>query len=408
MPLRFTHLTRPAIRKLQGGKRITEHGVTAEKMGNGDVRYSVNVMTDGERVHRVVGKDSEGITRTQAEQLIERLRTEAREGRLSLPRGRKTVLGFSTAAGEYIEKLKRGEGRKPPKNIPRKKMHLRLHLKPFFREQRLDKIAVFTILQYKKVRRREGASVSTINRELTTLIHMLHEGVHWKWIKALPCKIAKDEEGEGRRITLSDEEADALLSAAISDQDTYCWLFVAFGLNTAMRHSEILSARFDQVDFSRRRLFIQEAKAGSREQPMTPALVDILRRERGMRDDDDQDGWIFPALRAGLSVDGHRTRMDRPFRRAVIRAGLDPAKVTPHVMRHTAITNLVTAGVDLATIQTISGHKTLEMVLRYTHVSDPHIDRAIRAIGRGVPEPTANETPRAVTPGLHIVTKRPA
>ncbi|WP_370385484.1 tyrosine-type recombinase/integrase [Novosphingobium sp. EMRT-2] len=43
--------------------------------------------------------------------------------------------------------------------------------------------------------------------------------------------------------------------------------------------------------------------------------------------------------------------MDRQFQRAVIRAKLDPAKVTPHVMRHTGITRLVMAGVDLPTIQ---------------------------------------------------------
>jgi site-specific recombinase XerD len=50
--------------------------------------------------------------------------------------------------------------------------------------------------------------------------------------------------------------------------------------------------------------------------------------------------------------------MDRPFEDAVIRAGLDPVLITPHVMRHTAITKLVKAGVDLPTIQRISGHKT--------------------------------------------------
>lgn len=75
--------------------------------------------------------------------------------------------------------------------------------------------------------------------------------------------------------------------------------------------------------------------------------------------------------------------MDRQFQRAVVRAQLDPAKVTPHVMRHTGITKLVEAGIDLPTIQRISGHKTLAMVMRYVHLSDDHIDRAIEAIGTG-------------------------
>ncbi len=47
MPLRFTHLTRPAIRKLQAGERITEHGITAEGLKDGDVRYPWPAITQG-------------------------------------------------------------------------------------------------------------------------------------------------------------------------------------------------------------------------------------------------------------------------------------------------------------------------------------------------------------------------
>jgi integrase len=93
--------------------------------------------------------------------------------------------------------------------------------------------------------------------------------------------------------------------------------------------------------------------------------------------------------------------MAKPFRRAVIGAGLDPQLVTPHVMRHTAITNLVQAGVDLPTVQAISGHKTLAMVLRYTHVHGTHVDRAIAAIGRALPELRASKDTDTTTRELH-------
>ena len=215
-----------------------------------------------------------------------------------------------------------------------------------------------------------------------------------------------EKEGRGRIVVLGDVEVDALLRAAVEDQDPDCWLFVLFGLNTAMRHSEMLQARFDQIDFAMLRLYVPQAKAGEREQPITPELAEILRKEREGRDD--PDGWIFPSARPRLCRFGHRTRMDRPFRRAVGRAGLDPAKVTPHVMRHTAITNLVMSGADLPTIQRISGHKTLAMVLRYTHVHGRHIDQAVRAIGRGLPEPSKNKNAGASTPKLHTVPKRSA
>jgi site-specific recombinase XerD len=123
---------------------------------------------------------------------------------------------------------------------------------------------------------------------------------------------------------------------------------------------------------------------------------------------DQRIGWIFPTPHPNASLTGHRFRMDAPFRPAVTKAGLDPSLVSPHVMRHTAITNLVKAGVDLPTIQRISGHKTLAMVLRYTHVHGPHIDQAMRTIGLGIPEREPNEAAGTTTPELHRIPKRPA
>ncbi len=91
----------------------------------------------------------------------------------------------------------------------------------------------------------------------------------------------------------------------------------------------------------------------------------------------------------------------RRFRNAVKAAGLDSVAITPHVMRHTAVTKLVQSGADLATVQRISGHKTLSMVMRNTHVHGQHIDQAIGAIGRGLPEPSGNKISGAVTLNLH-------
>ncbi|MEE8227422.1 MAG: tyrosine-type recombinase/integrase, partial [Kiloniellales bacterium] len=314
--------------------------------------------------------------------------------------GRKTHLTFAKAADDYLERLEETAG----KNLKVKRRHLNRNLVPFFSEQRLNAITTFTIERYKKRRTKAGAAVGTINREFTTLSHLFSKAVEWKWIAAKPCKIPKDKEERGRIVVLSDEEADALLRAAVADQDPYCWLFVMFGLNTAMRHGEILRARFDQLDLGNFRLHIPEAKAGTRAQPFTPELAEVLTREREMADD--QEGWIFPALRPGLSRFGHRTHMGRPFKRAVERAGLDPSNITPHVMRHTAITNLVQSGVDLPTIQKISGHKTLAMVLRYTHVHGPHIDQAMRVLGRRIPEPQENKNLGAATPKLHTPPKQ--
>jgi integrase len=375
---------------LRPGERINEHGITAECQRNGDIRYSVNVMVDGTRLHRVVGRDSEGVTREQGERLIEKLKTEAREGRLDLPTGRKLHRSFKESAEEYLQRLDDTSG----KDLANKRRHLLTHLVPYFGNQRADQLKPFAIQQYRKKRLGQGASDATVNRELSTLLHLLNRAIEWKWIKpdAKP-KIERAKEKRKAIRVLTQEQADRLMKAAMQDQDGRLWLFVAFGLGAAMRHSEILRVRYDEIDFDSCRIWIDKAKAGEREQPITPALRDALKRQQAM--EDDPAGWVFPSVRK--SMDPHRRDMREPFSRAVVRAGLDPAKVTPHVMRHTAITRLVKSGADLPTIQKISGHKTLAMVLHYAHVHGTHIDNAISALDMSFPD--------AVTPKLHTPAK---
>ena len=106
-------------------------------------------------------------------------------------------------------------------------------------------------------------------------------------------------------------------------------------------------------------------------------LATIL--ERVMQQRGEREGFLFKG--GPGSATGYRHTFRKAFQRAVERAGMDPASVTPHVLRHTAITKLVKAGVDLPTIQRVSGHKTLAMVLRYSHVDGAHIDSAISHLG---------------------------
>src|ERR1700730_13893377 len=262
----FLKLSRPSMRKLAKGGKITEHGITFERLANGDGVFSVNVMADGHRIHRVLGRESEGVTRTQAEEFIEKVRSEAREGRLSLPPGRKTHCSFAEAAKNYVDRLEETNG----KNLVAKRRQLRLYLTPFFGSQRLDSISTFTVDRYKRRRLDAGASNGTINLELATLSHLFNSAIEWGWLKSRPCKIRLLAKAQGRIVALTDDQADTLLEAAVADDDPHCWLFVAFGLIQAMAHREILRARFAWLDFDKLRLFVPRAKGGRREQPITP------------------------------------------------------------------------------------------------------------------------------------------
>lgn len=395
MSLRFKNLTRPAIKALPPGKNISEHGIHVSRLANGDLRYAINIMVDGHRIHRVIGRESDGVTREQAERAIEALRTRAREERLDLPTGRKVHRIFAEAAKAYLERIE--DHPKHGRNLKCKRRHLLDRLVPHFNQQRLDKLTDAAIAQYVKSRRNDRAAVSTINRELSTLNHFLNRLVEWKWLRAdLKPKLAKGPEARKQIVVLDDTDKQALMRAAIADQDPQMWLFVAVAMGTGMRHSEILRIRWEEIDFANLRIYVGKAKAGQREQPIPPSLSQMLRHEHEALGT--PTGWLFSTSHASARHE-HRQQMSEPFRRVVERAGLDPAKVTLHVLRHTAVTALIKGGVDLPTVQRISGHKTLAMVLRYTHLTNDHVDKSVETLGAALSA--------AFTPELHTATEEP-
>lgn len=371
MALKFHKLTRANTRKLRPGKKLQEHGISFERTANGDGRYSINIMVDGVRVHRVIGKESEGVTRKQAEDFIEQARTDARKGRLNLPKGRKVVLGFREAADKYLIKLEKGNG----KDLYMKKFRFEGHLKPFFKDKSIAKITSFDIERYKKYRLEEGAKPGTINRELSAFSHLYTKAIEWNWIDHRPFAMKKFNEDRGRIVYLTPEQITKLLNAAKQDQNEHIYPFIVIGLETSMRKMETLSIRLEHIDTARRIIYIPQAKGGAREQPITKRLADFLTGYIETADPGQE--WLFPSP---ASRTGHTVSIEKPFRRVVKNAGLDDKEVVRHTLRHTAITHLVQAGVDLPTVQRISGHKSFDMVVRYSHQNGKHIKSAMEKL----------------------------
>jgi integrase len=188
----------------------------------------------------------------------------------------------------------------------------------------------------------------------------------------LPAKLRRLKEDQGRITYLTVEQASKLLECAKADQNWQIYPFIYIGLRTAMRRSEILRIRREHVDVDRRTIYIPMAKAGAREQPMPGDLAEFLKGFLAAMPTGTP--WLFPS--AG-SKSGHTVDIRMPFPRVVAAGGLDPDEVVRHTLRHTAITHLVQAGVDLPTVKRISGHKTLIMVERYAHANGEHIKAAM-------------------------------
>jgi integrase len=345
-------------------------------------------MINGLRYNRAVGTESDGVTREQAEQYLEQLKTDARHDRLDLPV--KVVeakpLTFKEAADEYLNRIEQ-EG--SAKDVPTKEQKLEMYIVPFFGQMLITEITTFDVERYKKQRLSEfsirggdklgttkkgGKSVpvqpATVNRSLNVLSHIFSKAIEWGWIDKRPAiKLLKLE---NQRITyLSAEQISRLLNVAKQDINPDIYPFIVIGLEAGMRKAEILRIRVEHIDLLKRKIYIHQAKVGAREQPITENITHLLAQR--LQNAANQE-WLFPSE---TSKTGHVISIEKPFRRVVLAAGLDPKVVLRHTLRHTCITHLVQAGVDLPTVQRISGHKTMAMVLRYTHQDDQHLQEAM-------------------------------
>lgn len=272
---------------------------------------------------------------------------------------------------------------------------LRLHLVPFFTITPLVKISTFDIERYKKKRLQEqslhggdkigrsgqnGATANpvmpgTVNRELAVLSHLFSKAVEWKWLDSKPALIKRLKVENARITYLTTEQIKRLLEAAREDQNQDIYPFIVIGLETSMRRMEILSIKLEHIDIGKRIIFIPKAKAGAREQLITQFLADFLQGY--IKAAQPNQVWLFPAEK---SESGHTMNIEKPFRRVVGNAGLEVKEVLRHTLQHTAITHLVQAGVDLPTVQRISGHKTMQMVVRYSHKNGEHIREAMEKL----------------------------
>jgi integrase/recombinase XerD len=86
--------------------------------------------------------------------------------------------------------------------------------------------------------------------------------------------------------------------------------------------------------------------------------------------------WLFPSH----GEVGHltRQRFGQVLKDAAVQAGLDPGKVSPHVLRHAFASHLLAHGADLRTVQQLLGHADIATTQIYTHVLEERLAQLVR------------------------------
>jgi integrase len=241
-------------------------------------------------------------------------------------------------------------------------------LLPYWSETPIGRIHKAMTVDYRK-RRHAAKAVTdtTINRDLEALRHILFWAVDEGLLVTNPLSRMRltPERRKPRSVLGVDEEGKLLTSAAIHLRP-----IIVMALDTGMRRGELLSQRWEHVDFNRNLLFVTRSKTAGgegREIPFTNRVHNLLLAQR------QEEGLLFTFKGKPIRI------IKTAWRSAVRRACIRYRRF--HDLRHTFNTRLMEAGVMQEVRKALMGHSSGEDVNSiYTHVELPVKREAIRKL----------------------------
>lgn len=327
-----------------------------------------------------IRKTLNGFSKRDAEVWERRVLAELASGTY----GRKedgVVPTFAEFSREFVENYATPNNK--PSEVESKQAILKLHLVPTFGALRLADIDGRRIEAFKAVQRKADLSPKSVNNQLAVLRRILAVAHEWGVIAAVP-KVTWLKAPKPEFDFLDFEEAERLLAGA----DPAWRPMILVGLKAGLRQGELLALRWEDADLVTGRLLIRRAvargkigtpKSGKgREVPLSAESVRALMSYRHRKGE-----LVFCAENGRMLRKGEcKWPLWSACRAAVLR------RIGWHVLRHTFASHLVMKGVPLKVVQELLGHATIEMTMRYAHLS-PAVSRDAVAL---LDVPSSNST----------------
>jgi len=248
---------------------------------------------------------------------------------------------------------------------------LQRHILPVFSDSKLEAITRFALSRWLEGLRDKGLSPSTCNRALFLVKYIFNCARRWGFMAESPAQDVQSlPEKEFRERYLSEEEARQLIDALAAEKDQQAANVVRLLLFTGARKSEVLAARWENVDLERRILTVPLSKSGkARHIPLSDAALQVLSEIPHKSE------WLFPSSR----TDSHISTIYDAWDRVRERAGLKDVRL--HDLRHSFASFLVNSGCSLYEVQKILGHQNPKVTTRYAHLAQDSLLRAANIVG---------------------------
>lgn len=220
---------------------------------------------------------------------------------------------------------------------------------------------------------------ATVVRYLAILSHAFSVAAkEWQWLPASPMsKVKKPKIANGRIRYLSADELERLRAAVALSENKYLATVLEVAVSTGMRLGEIMNLRWrDMLLDGQGRCslaVLDETKNGERRGvPLTGSgqgALDRLRQAHKEANDDtvNNAALLFPSA----TKEDKPVELRKSWETALARAGIENFRF--HDLRHTTASYLIMSGASAVEVAEVLGHKDLQMVKRYAHLSKAHI-----------------------------------
>lgn len=233
-------------------------------------------------------------------------------------------------------------------------------------ELKMSALSSSHIAAYRDDRMKQVSS-GTVNKELNHLSHII-ETARREWNVSMPENpvrlVRRPATPRARDRRLEKGEEKRLFNACEKGNASYLLPIVRLAIETAMRQGELVSLQWKHIDLKKRTAFLPDTKNGeSRAVPLSSEAIRIFK--------------TWPRSTSGAVFPGVTTEaVKRAFIRATKRAELENFHF--HDLRHEATSRLVEHGLEIMQVAKITGHKTLQLLMRYTHLRASDVAKELR------------------------------